>query len=181
MWECESVEESTEEGQGGGRVAAGTAAWRRLVCYAARPEAWMRGFIGLTVNDAMTRPVTTVSPDLTVAELERLFERHDYNSFPVVRDGHLDGIVTKFDFLRNFIFTPESVVPHYDALMQRRVADIMQHDVVTVGPDLALTRVLQMMVDMRTKSFPVVHNGSVVGLIAREDVIRALRRAVGRG
>lgn len=140
----------------------------------------MRGFIGLTVRDAMVQPVTTVNPDITVAELEALFERYDYNSFPVVQDGRLTGIVTKFDFLRNFVFTPDSVVPPYDALMQRRVRDIMQTDVVTVPPDLALTRVLQMMVDRRTKSFPVLSDGQVIGIIAREDVIRALRRAVGR-
>ncbi len=141
----------------------------------------MHGFIRLTVNDAMTTPVTTVSPDLTVAALEELFERYDYNSFPVVRDDRLAGIVTKFDFLHNFIFTPESVLPHYGALMQRCVRDIMHADVVTVPPDLPLTRALQMMVDLRTKSFPVVSGDRrVVGIISREDVIRALRRAVGR-
>jgi len=140
----------------------------------------MRGFIELTVNDAMTKPVTTLSPGATVAELEDLFERYDYNSFPVVEDGRLVGIVTKFDFLRNFIFTTETVLPHYKELMQRRIGEIMRRQVATVDPDMALTRVLQMMVDMSTKSFPVVSDGKVIGIISREDIIRALRRAVGR-
>ena len=140
----------------------------------------MRGFIGLTVNDAMTRPVTTLSPDATVAELEDLFERYDYNSFPVVEHERLVGIVTKFDFLRNFIFTSDTVLPHYDELMQRRVGEIMRRQVATVDPELSLTRVLQMMVDMTIKSFPVVSDGKVIGIISREDVIRALRRAVGQ-
>ena len=140
----------------------------------------MRGFIGLTVSDAMTRPATTVSPDATVADLEDLFERYDYNSFPVVDNSRLVGIITKFDFLRNFIFTPETVVPHYQDLMQRRVGEIMRRQVMTVDPDMALTRVLQMMIDMSTKSFPVVSDEKVVGIISREDIIHALRRAVGR-
>ena len=140
----------------------------------------MRGFIGLTVNDALTKPVTTLSPDATVAELEDLFERYDYNSFPVVENGRLVGIVTKFDFLRNFIFTSDSILPHYNDLLQRRVGEIMRRQVTTVDPDMALTRVLQMMVDMSTKSFPVVSNGKVFGIISREDIIHALRRAVGR-
>jgi CBS domain-containing protein len=140
----------------------------------------MRGFIGLTATDAMTQPVTTVSADTTVAELEALFERYDYNSFPELRDGRLEGIVTKLDFLRNFIFTPESVMPHYADLLQRRVGEIMRRDVVTVAPDTPLTRVLQMMVDLSSKSFPVVAGAHVIGIISREDVIRALRRAVGR-
>jgi CBS-domain-containing membrane protein len=138
----------------------------------------MQGFLGLTVRDAMTEPVTTVDPDTTVAELEQLIERYDYNSFPVVRDHRLVGIVTKLDFLRNFIFTAASVIPHYHVLMQRRLSAIMQQDVVTVAPDLPLTRVLQMMVDLSSKSFPVVVGDRVVGIVSREDIIRALRRAV---
>ena len=146
----------------------------------------MRGFLELTVSDAMTHPVTTVDPELTVGELEALFERYDYNSFPVVRDERLVGIVTKFDFLRNFVFTPESVVPHYAELMQRPVATIMRRKPTSVSPDTPLPRVLQLMVDMAIKSFPVVASDGaagerVVGIISREDVIRALRRAVGRG
>ena len=140
----------------------------------------MRGFIGLTANDAMTRPVTVLSPEATVGELEDLIERYDYNSFPVVENDSLVGIVTKFDFLRNFIFTPRSVLPHYEELMQRRVGEIMRRQVATVDPEMPLTRVLQMMVDMTIKSFPVVSDGRVVGIISREDIIRALRRAVGR-
>jgi len=141
----------------------------------------MRGFIGLTVADAMTSGVTTIAPDAAVGELEALIERTDYNSYPVVRDGRLVGIVTKLDFLRNFIFTTETVLPHYDALMRRPVAEIMRTDVLILAPDTPLTRVLQMMVDHSTKSFPVLDGGRLVGIISREDVIRALRRAVGRG
>jgi CBS domain-containing protein len=141
----------------------------------------MRGFIELTVREAMTQPVTTIAPEATAGELEALIERTDYNSYPVVRDGRLEGIVTKLDFLRNFIFTAESVLPHYDVLMRRPVAEIMQRDVATVAPDLPLTRVLQMMVDRSSKSFPVLDGDRLVGIVSREDVIRALRRAVGRG
>jgi len=41
--------------------------------------------------------------------------------------------------------------------------------------------VLQMMVDLRTKGFPVVDaNGAVVGMIAREDIARALRNSTNK-
>ena len=140
----------------------------------------MRGFIGLTVRDAMIHPVATVSPEMTLSDLEGLFDRYDYNTFPVVRDDRLVGIVTKFDFLRNFIFTTESVLPHYDDLMQRQIGTIMRREVTTVAADTPLTRVLQMMVDLSSKSFPVVSDGRVIGIISLEDIIRALRRSVGR-
>ena len=66
----------------------------------------------------MTRAVTTVARQTTMRELGKLFERHDFNSFPVVEDKKMLGIVTKFDFLRAFAFTTGQMVPHYDELMR---------------------------------------------------------------
>jgi hypothetical protein len=47
-------------------------------------------------------------------ELASLFEKHDFNEFPVVEDGKLLGIISKFYFLRAFTFTTSQVVPHYN-------------------------------------------------------------------
>jgi CBS domain-containing protein len=48
---------------------------------------------------------------------------------------------------------------------------------MTVAPDDPLTHVLQKMVHTRCKSFPVLEDDRLVGIVAREDVLRALRRA----
>jgi CBS domain-containing protein len=53
----------------------------------------------------------------------------------------------------------------------------MTRELVTVGPDLPLTRVLQELVETRNKSLPVLDGTRLVGVVAREDVLRALRRA----
>jgi CBS domain-containing protein len=60
-----------------------------------------------------------------------------------MEDGQVLGLVTKFDFLRTFAFTSRQMVPHYDDLMSRRVADVMTEAIVHVDPTLPLTRVLQ--------------------------------------
>jgi CBS domain-containing protein len=86
------------------------------------------------------------------------------------------GIVTKLDFLRAFAFTTSQIVPHFDELMRRTVADVMTEAVVHVEPAEPLTRVLQLMVNLRNRSFPVMGPGrQLVGMISREDVMRALR------
>jgi CBS domain-containing protein len=124
----------------------------------------------------MTKLVLTVSRQLTLRELEHLFETHDFNGFPVVEDHHLIGIVTKFDFLKNFVFTSSTVFPHYDDLMKRTVEEIMIKKVCTVHSSTPLTRVLQLMVDTRDKSFPVVdEKNRLVGIISRGDIVRALK------
>ena len=124
----------------------------------------------------MTSSVQTVTRQVTLRDLEALFEKHDFNAFPVVEAGKMLGIVTKFDFLHAFAFTTHQVVPHFDELMGRTVADVMTEAVVHVEPAAPLTRVLQLMVGLRSRSFPVVDSaGMLVGMISREDVMRALK------
>jgi CBS domain-containing protein len=130
----------------------------------------------MQTKDVMTKLALTVSRQLSLRELEHLFETHDFNGFPVVEDHHLIGIVTKFDFLKNFVFTSSTVFPHYDDLMKRTVEEIMIKKVCTVHSSTPLTRVLQLMVDTRDKSFPVVdEKNRLVGIISRGDIVRALK------
>ena len=126
----------------------------------------------------MTRAVATVTRQTTMRELEALFEKHDFNSFPVVEDGKMLGIVTKFDFLSAFAFTTGQMVPHYDELMRRPVGEMMTEAAVHVEPAAPLTRVLQLMVSLKSRSLPVMGlDHQLVGMISRDDVIRALKEA----
>ncbi len=138
----------------------------------------MYEFIYYRVKDAMTRPPITIRRHTVLADVEDLFEDHDFNGLPVVDDGnHLLGVVTKLDFLKAFIFTPESVVPRYEDIMRHPAESVMTREPLTFDPEVPLTRVLEELVATRHKSFPVVDSGRLVGVIAREDVVRALRRA----
>ena len=135
----------------------------------------MYRFLQQTVAEYMTRAVTTVSRELTVRDLNQMFERDDFNTYPVEADGQVVGLVTKFDLLKCFAFTPSQMVPRYDELMNRTVADIMTSAYIYVGADTKLTRVLQLMVEHRIRSIPAIDNDNrLVGIIAREDVIKAL-------
>ena len=135
----------------------------------------MYRFLQQTVAEYMTRAVTTVSRELTVRDLNQMFERDDFNTYPVEADGQVVGLVTKFDLLKCFAFTPSQMVPRYDDLMDRTVADIMTSAYIYVGADTKLTRVLQLMVEHRIRSIPAIDNDNrLVGIIAREDVIKAL-------
>jgi CBS domain-containing protein len=88
------------------------------------------------------------------------------------------GIVTKFDFLRAFVFTTSQMVPHYEDLMRRPVQQIMTERVSSIESTTPLTRVLELMVMLKARSLPVIgSNGELVGVISREDVMRALAEA----
>jgi CBS domain-containing protein len=68
-------------------------------------------------------------------------------------------------------------VPAYDEIRRRPVRTVMTSQPLTVGPEAPLTRVLETLVATRVKSLPVIEAGRLVGIVAREDVLRALRRA----
>jgi CBS domain-containing protein len=141
-----------------------------------RSDKEMYGFIECTVRQFMTRRVMTVKRQTTMREIAALFEKYDFNAFPVVEEGKLFGIVSKFDFLRAFAFTTSQVIPHYNELMSRPAAEVMTEAVVDVDPTSPLTRVLQLMVSLKTRSFPVMSaEGQLEGIISREDVMRALK------
>jgi CBS domain-containing protein len=132
-------------------------------------------FLEQTVAGYMTRAAKTVTRERTVRDLSEMFERDDFNSYPVVEDGQVVGIVTKFDLLKNFIFTPSQMIPPYDQLMSRTVGDVMTSEFIYVRTDTKLTRVLQLMVDHRIRSVPAIDDERrLAGIIARRDVLKAL-------
>ena len=88
------------------------------------------------------------------------------------------GLVTKFDFLKTFAFTTGQLLPHYDEIMIRTVGEIMTEAVVHVEPAAPLTRALQLMVNLKARSFPVLApDKHLVGVIAREDIMKALKES----
>ncbi len=135
----------------------------------------MKNFVLMYVKDVMTEEVVSVTPNTGLRELKSLFERHDYNSFPVVEGDKLVGIVTKLDFLRHFIITPKSMIPNYDGLLDDTVKAVMNAAPLTVFPETPLTRVLELMVETKLRSFPVVDSDmELLGMISREDVVKSL-------
>ena len=136
----------------------------------------MYRFLECTVGQFMTREVKTVDRHTTLRELEALFAKHDFNAFPVMDGKEVVGLVTKFDFLKTFAFTTKQLLPQYDELMGRKVEEVMTEAVVHVEPAAPLTRTLQLMVSLKARSFPVMTaDKQLVGMIAREDMMRALK------
>ncbi len=136
-------------------------------------------FIEQIVADHMTRDVKTVTRSVSLRELGDVFEKDDFNAYPVEEGSQVVGLVSRFDYLACFIFTPAHMIPRYDELMKRTVADVMTSEFIYVGGDTKLTRVLQLMVDHRLRSMPVIDGDQrLVGMISREDVMRALQRCV---
>ncbi|MBA4033238.1 MAG: transcriptional regulator [Bradyrhizobium sp.] len=135
----------------------------------------MHRFLEATAGQFMTRTVKTVTRDTSMRELQRMFDEDGFNYYPVREGEDIVGVVSNFDFLKCFAFSPSRMVPAYDELLSRTVADIMTPEFIYVDPGTKLTRVLQLMVDHRMKSVPVLDaNQRLAGIISREDIMRAV-------
>jgi CBS domain-containing protein len=138
----------------------------------------MYEFIHYQVRDVMTENPVTVDRHERIGSVEEIFEAHDFNGLPVVEsDGRLVGMVTKLDVLKAFVFTSETLLPRYQDIMSRSIESVMTVSPHLVEPKLPLTGVITLMLETRHKSFPVVSDGRLVGVIAREDLLRALRHS----
>lgn len=141
----------------------------------------MHQFLEASAGQYMTREVKTVARDTSMRELHGMFEADDFNCYPVSEGDDVVGVVSDFDFLKCFAFSPGRMVPAYDDLLSRMVLDVMTPEFIYVDPTTKLTRVLQLMVDHRMKSLPVLDAGQrLVGIITRGDIMRALTDSARR-
>lgn len=135
-----------------------------------------------TVRDIMTNSPVSVKPTLPVRELIERFDEDAVHGYPVVSpEGQLLGIVTKLDVLR--VFRP-GLQPELNVnqIGDQTVSDIMRPGVLTLQPGDALAAAIDLMVETRLRSLPVVERRRggapvLVGMVSQGDVLRALARA----
>lgn len=135
------------------------------------------------VHEVMSRSPVSVRPSTTVGEMVELFDRHDYNAFPVTDASDvLVGIVTKQDLLRVLRPNRDLELPDAHEVSVKPVADIMRPGVITLEGEDPIGVAADLMVETELRSIPVVQRGSgrakLVGMVSRGDVIRGLRFAM---
>jgi CBS-domain-containing membrane protein len=64
----------------------------------------MYRFLECTAEQYMTRAVITVTRQATVRELTELFQKHDFNSFPVVEHENVLGDRNEIRFVKDVCF-----------------------------------------------------------------------------
>jgi CBS domain-containing protein len=143
------------------------------------------GLLG-TVADAMRAEVLLVDPDTPADVAARRLEREGISGAPVVRRGHVVGVVTLRDLFaagkpHEASQTTGPFLRHETELAGYRVDELMTHRPVTVQSAWPLTRAVALMVAQGVNRLPVVgEDAHVVGILTRDDVLRAIAAAAGR-
>jgi len=143
----------------------------------------------MRVKDIMTKGVVSVAPQSTVAQALDLMTRSHVSGLPVIDLSQaLVGIISEADFLRRpeigslkrdapwyeSFFMPGRSAEIYAHTHGRRVDEVMNSDVATIGEDARLDEAIALMRTRRVKRLPVVDGGKVIGIVTRSDFVRAL-------
>mgnify|MGYP001766733624 CR=1 FL=1 len=146
----------------------------------------------MRADEVMTRNPTTIAPGASVADAVRVMLEARVSGLPVVdADGRLVGVITEGDLLARaelgterkrakwleFLFGPGRSAEDFVQSHGRRVEEVMTRTPITVAASAGLDEVVGTMLDKRVKRLPVVEGGSLVGVVSRADVLRALSGA----
>src|SRR5215472_14094207 len=143
----------------------------------------------MRARDVMVRAVATTTPETTVEKVARLMINLRISGVPVLdKNGQLAGIVTEGDMLRRaetgterqrsrwseWFSANSRLAAEYIKSHARRVEDIMTREVVSVEELASLGEIADLMETKRIKRVPVVHNGKIVGIVSRADLLQVL-------
>lgn len=113
----------------------------------------------------MTVKPVVADPRMSIREVAALMDRFDVGSVLIKRGTELLGIVTESDIVRR------GVLEGYD-MKHAPVLGIMTKDIVTVSPAMDLFEVALLMKDTEVRTFPVTHEGDLVGFVTAKDILK---------
>ena len=133
------------------------------------------------VGVMMQKQVITATPDMALADVQRLMRDNHIRHVPVVSGKRLVGIITDRD-VREASPSPATTLTRGEIAYQMATTSIKQcmtKDVVWIEPDVDLIQATRLLLQRKCGCLPVVDNGTLVGIITEMDCLRAFLDAVG--
>jgi len=149
----------------------------------------------MTAKEIMTTDVITLTPETDIGRAAQLLLEKGINGAPVLdAEGRVVGILCQSDLVaqqkRLPMPTVFTLLDSYVSLSSSKqiekevrkiaaltVAEAMTPDPVTVQSDTTLETIAGLMVDSGFHTLPVVDQGTLVGIIGKEDVLKTLLSA----
>ena len=147
----------------------------------------------LKAGDIMNKEVISVTKDMSVEALGRVFIEKKISGAPVLDEkGNLFGIVTENDLVnQNRRFHIPTVIRLFDAFIPlegeggveedirrmsaSKVSEICSRKVVTVTEDTSVQEIATLMSEKNIHLLPVVSSNRIVGIIGKIDIIKGLQ------
>ncbi|MCL6270955.1 CBS domain-containing protein [Sansalvadorimonas sp. 2012CJ34-2] len=122
-----------------------------------------------TIRDIIRTNIDYLTEDLLLTDAVKKIIQADLPGLPVVNDNkELIGFVSEHDCILPMI----SGTYHCDD--RTLVKDLIQREPLSLTPDASLINVAEMMANKKPKIYPILDEGKLVGIIYRQDVLKAL-------
>lgn len=126
------------------------------------------------VDRIMTREVVQAGEEMRAPQLAALMRDHHIRHLPVVRNGHLVGLVTSHD-LERVSPSPVTTLSVGEAnylIGKLTAARLMRAKVITCAPDTLVEEAAHLLRQERIGCLPVVdQHGKLVGILTHEDLL----------
>lgn len=152
------------------------------------------------IGSVMTRDVIAVKADDPLQEVARLMNEHHISGFPVLfEDGRIVGVISEGDLIRRYqtlrmptfaavlgalvpVGPPGALERQIREIASTKVSEIMSRPAITARPDWPVSQAADVMIRQGINRLPVVDAaGSLVGIVTRADLIRAMTAAPSVG
>ena len=122
------------------------------------------------VKDYMSSPIYVIEKNEPIQRARNLMFKYGIGRLPVLENGKLVGIVTKYDITNRL----NQAAPEW----RRRPIDkvpiqvVMTETPITIYPDATMSQGAELMVENGISGLPVERDGEIVGMITSRDMIR---------
>jgi CBS domain-containing protein len=121
----------------------------------------------IIAKDIMAPAIISVTPESSLDDAMELLVENRISGIPVINEeGRLVGIISEADRIK--------IIGGPDHGPEATVEQCMTRGVVTVDEDATVEQIANLLMRVGIRRIPVMSHGSVVGIISRSDLVRAL-------
>lgn len=138
----------------------------------------------MLVKDRMSSDPVIVRTNTSLKDALDLVRSNPFRHLPVLDENDkLVGIVTE----KSLVYaspTPSTTLSVFEVdyiLSRTKVGQIIQGEVISVGPDLPIEEAARVMIDHRFGCLPVVKDDKLIGIISDTDIFRVFVEGLGGG
>jgi CBS domain-containing protein len=130
----------------------------------------------MKVRDLMTRDVTTIGRNDTLAVAEELMKTRRFRHLPVVEEKRLVGMLSERDLFHAALSTALNFgqKAQQEFLKTILVKEVMTDEVVSIGPEAEVKDAARLMLDRRIGSLPVLEGAKLVGILSETDLLKVI-------
>ena len=130
----------------------------------------------MTIENIITKKVTHVDIDDTLADIYELFGHASFHHLLVTQNNKLYGVISDRDLFKNmspYAGTPAEL-PRDASIMNKRAHQIMTRKPVTVTKDTSIDHAVDLLLQHDISCLPVIdNNNNIEGIVTWKDLIKA--------